>query len=379
MQDFGEINPGGIPAWMRGAQHARQGVKDTFDLANISSDMITKALQHQKMQQELPYIQKMKEQELQQAILANKINEARAKYADPREQASLQTAMQHNQFDPRIWESEIASRQANTNKTNIMTPLEAQELKIKNQFQPELMKSQAEMYRMGGRGGAGVGQKERMELRNQLHLEHPEWSEDQVHEAASAALSGGNTFSTGEKIPGLSGEAQSIVAQIQKRNSNAALQTQAANMDILSNDINDIDITPISKFTGIKGKMDIAKYSADMTMGREVPQDFRDYLSFKNITSNCAMDALRKGFGTSVVPGYVYATLGNAANPTSTWWHDPKQVINDWNKTKEWINTNSKRLNVKATQGISAKSVSDKVSEKMSKSNSNENDPFGIL
>jgi hypothetical protein len=48
MQDFGEINPGGVPNWMRGAQHARQGVKDTFNL-------ITQALEQQKMREELPY------------------------------------------------------------------------------------------------------------------------------------------------------------------------------------------------------------------------------------------------------------------------------------------------------------------------------------
>jgi hypothetical protein len=76
------------------------------------------------------------------------------------------------------------------------------------------------------------------------------------------------------------------------------------------------------------------------------------------------MDALRKGFGTSVVPGYVYATLGKAANPASVWWHDPKLVDQEWNKTKEWINNNAKRMTKLGTQGLSAN-----ISKKMEQTN----------
>lgn len=49
-------------------------------------------------------------QDLQQKILANEIAKVQAKYAEPNAQASLKTAQQHNQYDPRIWESEIGLR-----------------------------------------------------------------------------------------------------------------------------------------------------------------------------------------------------------------------------------------------------------------------------
>lgn len=55
-------------------------------------------------------------QELQSKILANEIAKVQAKYAEPNAQASLTTAQQHNQFDPRIWESEIGLRGAQAGK-----------------------------------------------------------------------------------------------------------------------------------------------------------------------------------------------------------------------------------------------------------------------
>lgn len=49
-------------------------------------------------------------QDLQSKILANEIAKVQAKYAEPNAQASLTTAQQHNQYDPRVWESEIGLR-----------------------------------------------------------------------------------------------------------------------------------------------------------------------------------------------------------------------------------------------------------------------------
>lgn len=273
--------------------------------------------------------------------------------------ANAMQEMQNKYYAPNI-QSEISERNALTNKYNMMTPLEAQELKLKNQFYPQVTQAQIgaqnALSNIRSLGGAqmGVGQKEILGLQRQLQIDHPEWNANQANQAASAYLSGDQSLPTGEALPPLSGLGQTFIAQIQKRNSTAAVQNQAANMDVLASDVNDIDITPAMKFAGLKGKADYAKYSLDMAMGRSVPQEFRDYVSFKNVTSNFAMDALRKGFGTSVVPDYVYATLGKASQPNSSWWFDPEQVSSQWNKTKEWINSNAERYKKKATQGISA-------------------------
>lgn len=206
-----------------------------------------------------------------------------------------------------------------------------------------------------GRSGMGVGQKEIMGLQQQLMNEHPDWDSQTANQAASAYLSGDEILPDGSQLPKPSGIVQSTIAQIQKRNSTAQIQNQAANMQVLSEDLNSIDLTPLKAFAGPAGKIKYLTEAGNMAAGRPVSQEFRDYTSFQRVTSNFAMDALRKGFGTSVVPEYVYSTLGNASNPGNAWWSDPAQVERDWKATTDWINKNAKSYQRKATQGISAK------------------------
>lgn len=323
------------------------------------------------------------ENALNDARMATKLKELEAKYYDAKAQSDInsknsstreqditntylpeklrlgnQNQANINQaYLPNI-QSEMAARNALTNKTNTMTPLEAQKMKTENQFAPQLTQSQinsnnamANLRNMGG-SGMGVGGQEMMRLQNQLKIDHPDWDPLTANQAASAYITGENTLPDGTALPPLSGLAESGLAQIGKRNSNSALQNQAANMDILANDINAIDIGPPTKFTGIGGAFKYAKYTANMALGLPVPQEFRDYVAFKDVTANFSMDALRKGFGTSVVPDYVYATLRKAAQPNSTWWFDPQQVITEWNATKNWINKNAKSYTKKSTRGI---------------------------
>ena len=51
-------------------------------------------------------------QDLQSKMLANQIAQVQAKYAEPNAAAALKTAQQHNEYDPRVWESEIGLRGA---------------------------------------------------------------------------------------------------------------------------------------------------------------------------------------------------------------------------------------------------------------------------
>jgi hypothetical protein len=197
-------------------------------------------------------------------------------------------------------------------------------------------------------------QKNMMAFQQQLSQEHPDWDANKVQEAMNAYLTGADEVN-GEKLAPLSGQGEVLRNAIYKNNSTAQIQNQAATTDAVAQEFNNIDITPLKRFAGLKGKADVLKYSADMAAGNPVPQEFRDYLSFKDITSNFAMDSLRKGFGTSVVPGYVYATLGNASNPGSKWWNDPKQVENDWSKTIDWVNHNAAIYKTKAEMGATAR------------------------
>lgn len=282
-------------------------------------------------------------------------------YAPDQLRLANEHSQQVNQFYAPNIRSEMASRNALTQGTNIANQYEPEKLRLANehaqqinQLYPDLTRAQIKNYEMGGKYGMGVDLKNAMGFKNQLKIDHPDWNENKLNEASNSYYEGSNALSNGEPLPPLGGQARDLLTKINKKNSTAAIQNQAANMDVLASDLNDIDISPVAKFTGLNGKAKVAQYMSDMTFGREVPQDFRDYLTFKNITSNFAMDSLRKGFGTSVVPGYVYATLGKAANPASTWWHDPKQVYNDWNQTKKWISDNAKKYTTKADKGATA-------------------------
>lgn len=290
---------------------------------------------------------------LAKASLDKRKQEIENQYMPDKMRLANENSMLQNQYYGPNMESQIGERNALTNKYNTMTPLEAEKLRIENNFRPQTIQSDINYKNMGG-GRGGVDQKALGGLQNQILMDNPGIDPIRANQIASAALSGDETLPNGEPVPKLSGIAQDYVTKIHKRNSNAALQTQAANMDVLASDLNDIDITPVKAFAGIKGKLNYGKYAADMASGRPVPQEFRQYLAFKDVTSNFAMDSLRKGFGTSVVPGYVYATLGKASNPNSSWWYDPEQVETEWKATKEWISKNAKKYKTKAEHGATA-------------------------
>lgn len=263
-----------------------------------------------------------------------------------------------NQFLPDEKRADLESKKFSIDAARQKFPLEIEKMRMENQFYPDRMRSEIKakegLADWRGRGGMqmGVGQKELYGFQRQLMQDNPDWSEREANQAASAYLAGLDALPDGRELPPLSGLALTQRAQIQKRNSTAQVQNQATQMDVLADDLNAIDMAPVAKFAGLKGRYEYAKYAKDMALGRPVPQEFRDYLAFRDVTSNFAMDALRKGFGTSVVPEYVYATLGKAANPTSTFWYDPQQVIESMNQTKNWINRNAKSLKRKATQGV---------------------------
>jgi len=172
----------------------------------------------------------------------------------------------------------------------------------------------------------------------------------------SAYLNGAESVDGFELKP-LSGKASTLLTAIQKANSTAAVQNQAVQADVVAQDINDIDITPVAKFAGLPGKLDILKYKSMMATGNadKVPNEAREYLAFQKVASTFAMDALRKGFGTSVVPDYVYKTLGKATDPTASFFNDPKQVMKEWKQMTDWVNSNADRYSAKAKYGVGAK------------------------
>lgn len=283
------------------------------------------------------------------------------KYLDQKDMLTNQYQGLVNQnYAPNI-QSEIAQRRALTQGQNIDNQYAGERLGLANahqaqvnQLYPELTKAQIYSYENRGTNGTGrngVDQQNLNALVSQVQLEYPGKDAQAI---ASAYLDGNTTLPDGSPVPPQSGLIKQKLLNVQRKNAPTAVQNQAANLDILASDLKDIDISPLKRFSGLGGKADYAKYATDLALGKDVPQEFRDYESFKSVTSYFAMDALRKGFGTSVVPDYVYQTLGNASNPNSKWWYDPKQVEQQWKRTTDWIYKNAAEYKEKSRHGVTA-------------------------
>lgn len=128
----------------------------------------------------------------------------------------------------------------------------------------------------------------------------------------------------------------------QKISQDPVLGRQALSAQEISNEINDIDTTPLEKFAGlggrIKGYQEKAK-GALSSLGFDVKpsKEWRDYNSYMSINKNAIMDAIRKALSTSVVPGYVAQTLQPMVDPSSPIWNDPEQVKQNISTLKQWI------------------------------------------
>lgn len=137
----------------------------------------------------------------------------------------------HNQYYGPNIESEINNRNSLTNKNNTLTPLEATQLELKNKYYPQVTESNIASqkalndYRKSGGAGMGVGQKELRGFENQLSIDHPEWSPEEINEAANAYLTGDNTLSDGSPLPPIGGKAESFLNQIAKRGTTAPIIT----------------------------------------------------------------------------------------------------------------------------------------------------------
>lgn len=186
-----------------------------------------------------------------------------------------------------------------------------------------------------------------MAFNDQIQKDFPEASPDQISKISDAYISGKDNID-GQKLPPLSGTANAFLQSVFKGNSTTAIQNNAANLNSTYNELKNIDIQPLKDFTGVEGK---AKYLYQKANPSSRTQSWRDYDAFKTSTQILAMDTLRKGFGTSVVPEYVYSTLGMISNPNSSIWDDPEQVQTRWNKTLEWIEKASKSSTKQARQG----------------------------
>lgn len=269
---------------------------------------------------------------------------------------------QKNAFYPRVTQSEIENRNALTNQYRTMLPLDAKQKQLENEWYAK--KAQATInaqntladYRTMGGAGASANQKDLNALQKQIALDNPGIDPLRANQIASAHLSGDQTLPTGEILPPLSGIAQTQLTQIQNRNSPVAVRNQAANMDVLVNDLESFDIDAVKALAGPQGKAKLLYAQTQMATNPNDPNIdpmARRFLSAMK-QSIINMDSMRKAFGTSVVPDYVYNTVGKLSNPASSIWSDSTQVGQEYADTLKTMRKNRDLIMAKAQKGISA-------------------------
>lgn len=177
------------------------------------------------------FLPKEKQAALQQAISEAIMKQAQAKFSPQMEEAKLG----HEQ-------AQAPYLQAETNKINTMTPLEANKTQIESMKQQILNKylpqrEQAEIgettqrgnyYAQGGaRSGLGTGDKSELFFQNLVGRDNPQFKgdPDKIYEAANVLRMGGDTLKDGTRINPLSPASENAYNRLIKAGSTAALVT----------------------------------------------------------------------------------------------------------------------------------------------------------
>jgi len=177
--------------------------------------------------------------------LKRRMQELQNKYYGPTQEGKIQNQLLENKwYEPKAKAAiDLQNAQtghypylnahtaAQTNKLNMMTPLEAEELKLKNQIYPELTKSQiannfalAKQRQLGG-AGLGTGGKEELFFQNLIAKDNPQLDANQVYEASNAIREGRNTLADGTKINPLSRAARASFNRLTKGETTSPLIT----------------------------------------------------------------------------------------------------------------------------------------------------------
>jgi hypothetical protein len=157
----------------------------------------------------------------------------------------------------------------------------------------------------------------------------------------------------------MSGTAGQLFQNVTGKNATAAVKNQATQMDVLVDNLHDFDIDSLAKMAGPKGRIKLAQARAMMAANPDDPNidpDARNALTAIN-QSILNMDQLRKAFGTSVVPDYVYKTMGRLSNPTDSIWNDPTQVRKNFGALVKAMEKNKDLLMAKVQRGVAAQPV----------------------
>ena len=194
-------------------------------------------------------------------------------------------AQLQNQYYAPTQQADIDYKNALTSKV----PFETNELKIKNQFLPQMQQAdiaekeaQAKYYNMGG-SGLGTGGKEQLFYQNAVSQDNPQLGNDasKIYEAANVLAQGGDTLSDGTKLNPLSASARASLDRVTKYGTTAQGINQTRSDAILNNLLNKGDelMPNASEFAGLAGKANKPASAFGASLGQNDPR-YRDFQIF---------------------------------------------------------------------------------------------------
>ena len=205
----------------------------------------------------------------------------------------------------------------------------------------------------GGRGAVDV-QKQK-QLQSNVARDNPGFTEDQQFEAAGKLLNGDEKLDDGTPI-NHSGLTDQAVLGVQGAKATASIKNQAADLDVAVNELDSFPIEDVSDFAGPQGKAKLMGARLKMVTNPNDPSidpKARNVISAIN-TSIQSMDRLRKAYGTSIVPEYVYKTMGKLANPSDSIWNDKTQVMKTYKDMVNIVRKNRDDYMAKVRKGVTA-------------------------
>lgn len=214
----------------------------------------------------------------------------------------------------------------------------------------------ANYYKRGGAGGrGGVALAQQAKLMENIKRDNPSFDDDKAFEAAGELLDGKTTLADGTPIVA-SGLTKQNLQNVQGTRATSVIKNQYTQMDLLANDLNDFDINAVASFAGPKGKLKLANAKLQMATNPNDPSIdpmARRYVSAMS-SALINMDQMRKAFGTSIVPEYVFKTLGRLSNPADSIWNDEKQVKESYKTVTKAIDKMRNNLREKVKGGVLA-------------------------
>jgi hypothetical protein len=296
---------------------------------------------------------------------------------------------QLNEWRPRMNQSSLDTAAVNRESTGLanqfarsVNPLKLQEMQreakfnafndpyarhaaeIKDKYAEQLLqadirgKNANADWRSNGGAGGGVAQKAAQYAKNLVTNGRADLSPEQQREYYNSLLAGnaaGNTFNDGSPMPEPTNEELAAINDVNnKTGGGKALTNQAVQLQAAAEHIGEIPIDALKAFAGPQGKFKFAKEQANELAGGEVSNEYAEYKNYRDNIATLNMDALRKAYGTSVVPEYVFSTIGQLMNPSLNYLNSPAQVEKNVRALQDYVNKGAEKLGNAARFGLAA-------------------------